>query len=94
MNINELLKEYGKTYNFLYETHNDLIGIIKSDYAELFSEALTNDQDFKNAVHEAVKIREDVFSSDREAAAFAIAYKVIKRREAIKKLAKQLGYTA
>lgn len=75
----------------MYETHNDLIDIIEHDYADVFSDAYNEDQDFRQAVHEATKIRQDVFSSDREAAAFVLAYKIIKRREAMKELLKQLA---
>jgi hypothetical protein len=94
MNIKELLKEYGKQYNYLYDHYNDdLVNIIEADYADIFFSA--DDPDFIETARAAARERGDGFTSDREGAAFVLAYKIVERREAYKQLQKYInGKTA
>ena len=84
MDIKELLMEYGKVYNEMYNTHSEMMDVIESNFAGAYDDAM-KDADFKAIIIEAAKLREDPFISDRERAAIIMAYMIVSRREAIKR---------
>lgn len=67
INIDDFLLQFNKEYNFLYE-NNNVVG---------YEEAVTAFDEFvkihKDFVCEFVTYRNDIISSDREAAAFMFA---------------------
>jgi hypothetical protein len=86
MNISELYSIFSATYNQLYNSFSEATDTIESIFAGMFDDSMKTDPDFKQTMKELVEYREDFISSDREAAAAAIAYITMKRREAFKKL--------
>lgn len=72
LNIHEFAKKFNKEYEFCYE-HQDRVAGFREAVRE-FDEFLENDVGgFKKFVGEFAKYRQDVISSDREAAAFMFA---------------------
>lgn len=74
----EILKNLGKKfdeiYDYLYETDRiPTIYQLEEDMRNEFDNNLENDADFLNGVRLFNKYREDIISSDREAAAYMLA---------------------
>lgn len=86
MDIKEFLAVYADIYNKLYEMRLEFIDIIEADYASIFEDARQEEKDFNKTITEAAKVRQDLFTSDRECAAAVLAYKVMQRREMFKRL--------
>lgn len=75
-NIKLFMKYVSETYNAIYQLEGtgiiDHSSVIK--YADKFDQSFNRDQEFKELVARCVDYRKDYFSSDRECAAFTIAY--------------------
>lgn len=69
INIYEFLKQFNKEYDFLYENDN----VAGCDEAVAEFDRLLKCEGFAKFVGEFVKFRNDIISSDREAAAFMFA---------------------
>lgn len=65
----EFLKQFNKNYSFLYENHDRVAGY--DEARDFFDDAMQKSPAFKAFVIRMVRARGDIFSSDREAAAFA-----------------------
>lgn len=70
LNIYAFLKRFNEEYNLLYES-NDAVEEFQ-DAVEAFDEALVEHPAF---IAEFSKVRGDLISSDREAAAFTFAFR-------------------
>lgn len=67
-------KKFSDIYDFLYNT--DYVPAIHEQVSVLakeFDETLRNDEDFRNGVGMFGKYRQDIITSDREAAAYMLA---------------------
>ena len=85
MNMKELLQDFEKNYNFLYENYdNDVIAVLESAMCDAWDKAI-KDKAFKKLVNDFVKAREDYLISDREISAFMLAIQTVSRREAFRK---------
>lgn len=73
INIHEFLKQFNKEYDFLYE-HDNVAG--QEEAVAEFDKCIKN-ADFQKFVGEFVLYRNDIISSDREAAAFMFALEVL-----------------
>ena len=72
MNIHEFAKKFSEEYSFLYENRDRVAGYREA--VDAFDEYLKNDVGgFRKFVGEFAKYRNDLISSDREAAAFMFA---------------------
>lgn len=69
INIYEFAKQFNKEYQFLYE-HDNVAGY--DEAVDAFDEMMEN-EDFRRFVSGFVSYRQDLISSDREAAAFMFA---------------------
>lgn len=72
MNIHEFAKKYSEEYSFLYKNQDRVAGYREA--VDAFDEYLKNDiGGFRKFVGEFASYRNDLISSDREAAAFMFA---------------------
>ena len=72
INIHEFAKKFSEEYGFLYDNGDRVAGYREA--VEAFDEFLRNDiGGFKKFVREFCNYRNDIVSSDREAAAFMFA---------------------
>jgi hypothetical protein len=69
INISKFLEKFNQEYNFLY-CNNNVAGA--DEAVEEYDKCIKN-ENFQNFVCEFVKYRNDIISSDREAAAFMFA---------------------
>ena len=84
--MDELLKDFGKHYNFLYENaSNDAIAVIEVSLCEAYDEAVNRDASFLDLVKRFSKARQDFLTSDREISAFMLAVQTVQRREMFRK---------
>lgn len=92
--MENLLNTFNSTYKYLYDqetTENAaVIYMLENPYIDNFDDNLKTDPDFKNLVSKFNKYRQDIISSDREAAAFMIAYYIIEQRKQHEKLMSML----
>ena len=65
----EFLKQFNKNYSFLYENNDRVAGYTEA--RDFFDDAIKKSPAFKALVIRMVRARGDIFSSDREAAAFS-----------------------
>lgn len=72
MNIHEFAKKFSEEYSFLYKNQDRVAGYREA--VDAFDEYLKNDiGGFRKFVGEFANYRNDLISSDREAAAFMFA---------------------
>jgi hypothetical protein len=71
INIHDFSKQFEKEYNFLYKNRNNVAGYKEAVTA--FDEFLKKSGDF---VGEFAQYRNDLITSDREAAAFMFALEI------------------
>ena len=72
MNIHEFAKKFSEEYSFLYKNQDRVAGYREA--VDAFDEYLKGDVGgFRKFVGEFAKYRNDIISSDREAAAFMFA---------------------
>lgn len=87
-----MLKEFSlifrNTYDFLYGG-GEPATIIEGGYCGLHDEMMKTDPEYKAAMMDFIKYREDPITSDREAAAAFISYQVIERRQQLKRILQQ-----
>ena len=83
MNIDELLHQYGRIYNFFYNNAEPWVMVIVRALMLEHDLNMESDPEYRATIQAAVKAREDYFSSDREAAAIALAYKVMQDMQTI-----------
>lgn len=92
--MENLLNTFNSTYKYLYDqetTENAaVIYMLENPYIDNFDDNLKTDPDFKNLVSKFNEYRQDIISSDREAAAFMIAYYIIEQRKQHEKLISML----
>lgn len=75
INIHEFLKQFRKEYNFLYEHRDNVAGYREAVRA--FDETCEKSESFRAFVREFNEFREDLITSNREAAAFMFALEVL-----------------
>lgn len=85
--LEKLYKAFSETYKQLYESHTPATDIIESHFAQCHDNDMKHDPEYKKAVLELAKYREDIFSSDRECAAVYIAVCILEREDFYSKLA-------
>ena len=66
-NIQEFHEKFVKEYNFLYDHYDNVAGF--DEAVDAFDTMIKNDS-FKKFVGEFARYRQDIITSDREAAAF------------------------
>jgi hypothetical protein len=71
VNIETVLKQFKKEYNFLYDNYDRVAGY--SEAVDEFNDRMRKSDNFKNFVGEFSNYREDFLGSDREVAAFMFA---------------------
>lgn len=81
MTIKNFAKVYSRTYDVLYDSQ-----IPYNLAVEGFDNMVKTDKKFLKKVRELCNFTHDIISSDREAAAFFLAYGAILEEENIKKL--------
>lgn len=79
MIVEEFNKLAALIYGFLYEEEQKSREIeeIADGYACCFDDLIRNDEEAKEFITQAARARGDCFTSDREAAAAAMAYKLL-----------------
>lgn len=79
MIIKEFNKLTGLLYGFIYEEEQKSREIeeIADGYACYFDDLIRNDKDAKEFITQAARARGDCFTSDREAASAAMAYRLL-----------------
>lgn len=70
INIHKFSEQFHKEYEFLYDHNDNVAGY--EEAVNAFDEMIMEDN-FKDFVGEFSKFRQDIISSDREAAAFMFA---------------------
>lgn len=82
--IDCLMDSFSHAYQFIYENECDYMEILYSPLVDIFDDLRKNDPDFQKLLNEFARARQDLITSDREAAAFMLA---IRHHERIRKLA-------
>ncbi len=91
MNISELSEIYSAVYDKLYNDHSEMGTIVVSCCMACFNAYYHGTDSYRTLVMEFEKEREDNIISDRELAAFHIAYEILERRNAFREAGLRVG---